>query len=164
MTNLWRKPSTHADCPQAFQRHPQTRTARRQRIEDDVVVILTIVAVVLYLAVTARCAELPDAPVQPEPVRHTQTWDRQLITATAVHGAVRIVDDVQTCHHLANGGHEYGFPTQSCAGVVAMNSAVYAGVTFASYELARHGHRKLAVALQYIGAGTDAAFIAIPRH
>src|ERR1019366_2436167 len=90
-------------------------------------------------------------------------FTRQLLTATAVHGAVRIVDDVHTCQNLASGGREYSFPTQSCAGVIGLNSAVYAATVFASYELARHGHRKLATAVQYIGGSVDAAFLLVPR-
>ena len=124
-------------------------------------------AALLALATAALASDgLPDAPsvTQPPPVKHTATWDRQLVIATAVHGGVRVLDDVRSCQHLANGGHEYGFPTQSCAGVIGFNTAVFAGLTFASYELAKHGHRKLAVALQYAGAAADTAAIAIPRH
>ena len=133
---------------------------RNQHYGWDLLLILFLVAVTL--TAVAHCAEpLPNAP---ELQHQKQVWTRPLITATAVHGAIRIADDVQTCQHLANGGHEYGFPTQSCAGVVAMNSAVYAGITFVSWELAKHGHRKMAVWMQYIGAGTDAAALLIPRQ
>ena len=131
-----------------------------ERDENRIVAILTLLAIVVFLTVTARCETLPDAPS----VTHkaAPTINRQLWTAIAVHGAVRVVDDVHTCQNLAGGGREYIFPTQSCGGVVAINSLVYASTVFASYELAKHGHRKLAVALQYIGAASDSAFILFP--
>ena len=111
-------------------------------------------ATLLLLCATSVAAGPPDAP----------TWSRPLITATVVHGAVRIADDAHTCSNLAHGGHEFNYPTQSCAGVVAWNTATFAGFTLLSYELARHGHCKLAVALQWVGAGTDAAWAAVPRR
>ena len=69
------------------------------------------------------------------------------------------MDNARTCQNLANGGREYELPTQTCAGVVVINTAIYAGMTFASYELAKHGHRKAAVSLQWLGAASDAGSV-----
>lgn len=112
---------------------------------------------------------LPDAPSatsrppaaaagHPAPV-----FDRELKIATAAHFFVRAADDAHTCNNLANGGHEYSFPTQSCAGVVALNTAWFAGSGVLSWELARHGHRRIATAVQWIAASVDAADLLVPR-
>ena len=122
-------------------------------------------AALLLLATAAIAADgLPDAPsVQKRDAAPQPTFNRQLWTATAVHGAVRVIDEVHTCQNLASGGHEYSFPVQNCGGVVALNSAVYGSTVLGSYLLAKHGHRKLAVAVQYLGAAGDSVFILVPR-
>ena len=107
------------------------------------------------LTTAALAADLPDAPSATRPP--TPVYDRQLWVATAVHFGIRAVDDARTCSNLANGGHEDVYPTQSCAGIVAWNAGVFAALAVTSYELAKHGHRKLALAAQYIGATVDSA-------
>ena len=115
------------------------------------------IAVLLALATAALAADLPDAPVPPE--RKQPVYDRQLWLATGTHFAVRVADDARTCRNLASGGHEVVFPTQSCAGVVALNSATFAAAAFTSYELAKHHHRKLGLAVQYVATALDAGAV-----
>ena len=117
-------------------------------------------AVLLILATASLAADLPDAPSTTKPPERKQpAYNRQLWIATGVHFAVRVADDVRTCQFLAQGGHENLYPTQSCAGIVAWNTGVFAGLTFASYELAKHDHRKIALAVHYVAATLDAGAI-----
>jgi hypothetical protein len=119
-----------------------------------------LMATLLLLSGMAQAGELPDAPVP----QHSPGPDRAFWVATVAHAAVRVGDDINTCRGLARGGaHEDVYPTQSCGGVVAWNAATFAAFTFAGYELAKHGHKRLATALQYVGAGTDAVGIATSR-
>ena len=47
--------SDYADCPQYFDKHPRARTQRELEREDNVVILLTMLAVVVYFAVTLHC-------------------------------------------------------------------------------------------------------------
>jgi hypothetical protein len=125
----------------------------------------TTLAALLLLATVALASDsLPDAPgAVGHPESRQTVWTRPLLASVALHGAVRVGDDINTCRGLAQGAREAIYPTQSCGGVVAWNAATFGAFTFASYELAKHGHRKWALALQYIGAGSNAVGIATSR-
>jgi len=131
-----------------------------------------LIAAALVLRAAAALAQpnpLPDAPsvarshAEASAPHSAPAFDRRLWIATGIHFAVRAIDDGHTCQNLASGGHEYGFPTQSCAGVIGFNTAWFAGVTFVSYEFAKHGHRKIALALTYAATTVDAGELLTPR-
>ena len=45
----------YVDNPQCFDKHPRARTQRELEREDNVVILLTMLAVVVYFAVTLHC-------------------------------------------------------------------------------------------------------------
>lgn len=122
----------------------------------------TAVLVLFAFAVPVRAQnaiELPDAP-QPKPntavdftvierpkVRFDRPvhkfYDKTAKIELGVNAALFAIDAGQTCHNLANGGHEDVLPTQSCAGAIGIMAGLHGGQEVLAWVLHKTGHHKL---------------------
>lgn len=92
----------------------------------------------LLLVTTAIAADLPDAPSSIARPAPPAFWTTRQKWSFGANIALRTVDAAYTCHLMsAYGGHEAGFPTQSCAGVAAWS----AGMTGAEIGTAYFFHQ-----------------------
>jgi hypothetical protein len=107
--------------------------------------------VILALTMTAA-AQLPDAP---STVRTRHPFTRTEKIGLTFEAGAQIADTVVTCRNLANGGHEYIYPTQDCARIAILEATQFAAVTFAVWILNRTDHPKIARTLPFI-FGTSA--------
>jgi hypothetical protein len=71
----------------------------------------------------------------------------------------------QTCHNLANGGHERWTPTQSCGGIVGWGISAASAAEVLSYTLHEHNHHQLEKIVKIIGiSGNTAGIIYSKKH
>lgn len=83
------------------------------------------------------------------PVTDGQFFDKPAKIAFAANMTMFSLDAAQTCHNLANGGHERFLPTQSCAGATAIMGAEMAGLWLGAHFAHRRGLHKLERVLEW---------------
>lgn len=90
----------------------------------------------------------------------SQFWTRQQIVSQSLNAGLRVVDAVQTCHHLAHGWVEAWEPSQSCGADAALTLSGIPASIGLSYMLHRMHHDRAARFVPAIFASGSAVGIA----
>ena len=112
-----------------------------EREENRIVAILTLLAIVVFLTVTAKCGELPKAP---EP-QTEHLFSRTNVLLFSANAGLRVTDSVVSCQS-AGYPHwkEQALPFQSCGVITAWNLAMIPAQIGTVALLQHFHHNKLA--------------------